>query len=38
MWFVIGCICGEFAGRWLTHAVYVVIIAAILLGKRFCGA
>ena len=36
MWFVIGCVIGELAGRWFVHVVYIGIIAALLIGKQFC--
>ena len=36
LWFVIGCIAGEFAGRWFTHAFYIMVIGTLLLAKRFC--
>lgn len=30
LWFVIGLVIGDIAGRWLTHAIYLAIILAIL--------
>lgn len=36
MWFVVGCVVGELAGRWLTHFIYALIIMALLLSRNFC--
>lgn len=38
VWFALGCVVGDLAGRWLVHIVYIAIIASILLGKHFCAA
>ena len=33
LWFVVGLVVGDLAGRWLTHIVYLTLIAALLLWK-----
>ena len=34
LWFVIGMVAGDWLGRWLTHIVYIAIIAALLLSSN----
>ena len=32
VWFVVGCVVGEFTGRWLFHAIYWALIAVLVFN------